>query len=84
MIMTEAQKYEAAITCISRLAEGRDPGSGERIEDPVLEDPEVVRCLYFAEKILTRAEESVRDRCGIAAGKKQYRNRTAAVGSFQR
>ena len=53
--MTEAQKYEAAITCISRLAEGRNPGTGEQIDDPILEDLKVVRCLYFAEKVLTKA-----------------------------
>ncbi|MBQ6361886.1 MAG: hypothetical protein IJJ25_12185 [Lachnospiraceae bacterium] len=55
MIMTEAQKFEAAITCISRLAEGRNPGTGEQMDDPILEDLKVVRCLYFAEKVLTKA-----------------------------
>ena len=71
MIMTEAQKYEAAITCISRLAEGRDPGTGEQIDDPVLEDLKVVRCLYFAEKVLTKV---LRDLPGNDAASQQRKN----------
>lgn len=53
MVSIDLDRLETAITSISRLAEGRNPVTGEQTEYLPLEDPKVIRCLYSAEKIMT-------------------------------
>ena len=45
-------KLEKAIEYVKRMAEGKNPVNNEMVEeDSVINNPNVIRCLYFIEEV---------------------------------
>ena len=52
-------KLDLAITYIERMAEGKHPVTNQDlIGDPVVNDPNVIRCLFFIQTILQKVQEN--------------------------
>ena len=63
----DMSKLDVAIKYIKRMSEGHNPVTNQFAEDSVLENANVVRCLYFVADVL----EQVRENGGIVAQKKE-------------
>lgn len=64
----DLQKLITLIETASRLAEGQDPASGTPLpEDSALNDPELIRCMFFIREIL----QAVKRNGGIVGEKAQ-------------
>ena len=57
----DMNKLDVAIKYIRRMAEGKNPVNNQEPEDNVLENANVIRCLYFVAGVL----EQVRDNGGV-------------------
>lgn len=55
----DLKKLETSIEYVKRMAEGRNPVNNELLEDDsVLNNPNVIRCLYFIEDVLKEVQKS--------------------------
>lgn len=55
----DSKKLETSIEYVKRMAEGRNPVNNELVEDDsVLNNPNVIRCLYFIEDVLKEVQKS--------------------------
>lgn len=55
----DSKKLETSIEYVKRMAEGRNPVNNELLEyDSVLNNPNVIRCLYFIEDVLKEVQKS--------------------------
>ncbi len=62
----EQTKLEIAIKYMERIADGCNPVNNTPLEeDNVLNNPNVIRCMYFIKEVL----EEVRNNNGIISGK---------------
>lgn len=60
------EKLEKAIIYAERMAEGRAPYSNQPVENEVLNNPNVIRSMYFIKEVL----QEVRDNGGVVGGKR--------------
>ena len=52
-------KLEKAIEYVKRMAEGKNPVNNEMVEeDSVINNPNVIRCLYFIEEVLKEVQKN--------------------------
>ena len=66
-------KLEVAIKYIDRMAEGKNPVKNVAVEDDsVLNNPNVIRCMYFVKEIL----EAVQENDGVIGGRKAKPSKT--------
>ena len=63
----DMSKLDVAIKYIKRMSEGHNPVTNQLAEDSVLENANVVRCLFFVADVL----EQVRENGGIVAKKEK-------------
>ena len=63
----DMNKLDVAIKYIRRMSEGKNPVNNQLAEDNVLENVNVVRCLYFVADVL----EQVRQNGGVISNKKK-------------
>ena len=55
----DSKKLETSIEYVKRMAEGRNPVNNELLEyDSVLNNSNVIRCLYFIEDVLKEVQKS--------------------------
>lgn len=55
----DAKKLEKSIEYVRRMSEGRNPVNNEVLEDDsVLNNPNVIRCLYFIEDVLKEVQKT--------------------------
>ena len=66
----DLKKLEVARIYIRRMADGRNPANNQPVQNEVLDDPNVIRCLHFVEDILA----AVTDNHGIV-GKRYQREK---------
>ena len=71
----DMEKLEKAITYVERMADGRIPYSNKPYEGDVLNDPNVIRCMFFIDEVL----REVRANRGIVGGK---RHKTSLASAF--
>ena len=62
----DPEKLKIASIYISRMADGRNPANNQPVEDPILDNPNVIRCLHFVSEVL----EEVRQNKGLV-GRRQ-------------
>lgn len=62
----DVEKLEVAIEYVNRIAEGKNPINNKKAEDSVLDNPNVIRCMYFVKDVL----EKVKDNGGCIGNKK--------------
>lgn len=67
MEKVDMTKLDIAIKYSERMAEGRNPVTNVPIEDDILDNPNIVRCMYFIKEVL----EKVRENGGIIGGKRE-------------
>lgn len=68
MKKVDLTKLETAIKYVERIADGRNPVNNTPLEETdVLNNPNIIRCMYFIKEIL----EEVRYNDGIVAGKRE-------------
>ena len=62
----DLEKLDKAIAYVGRMSEGRNPYSNEPYEGDALNDPNVIRCIYFIDEVLceVRANNGVVGRGG--------------------
>ena len=66
----EEKRLDAAITYISRMADGNNPTNNRPAQSDILDNPNVIRCLHFVKEVL----EEVRLNNGkVGAGRKSVR-----------
>lgn len=59
MEAVDLKKLETAILYIQRIAEGKDPVNNVTAdEESVLNDPNVIRCMYFAKEVLEEVKKN--------------------------
>lgn len=62
----DMHKLKTAITYLDRIADGKNPVNNQQAtEDSVLNDPNVIRCMFFVKEVL----ESVKRNGGVIGGK---------------
>ena len=55
----DMQKLEVAMKYIERIADGKNPVNNKPTEeDSVLNNPNVIRCMYFVKEVLTAVKEN--------------------------
>lgn len=55
----DMQKLEVAMKYIERIADGKNPVNNKPAEeDSVLNNPNVIRCMYFVKEVLTAVKEN--------------------------
>lgn len=55
----DMQKLEVAMKYIERIADGKNPVNNKPMEeDSVLNNPNVIRCMYFVKEVLTAVKEN--------------------------
>ena len=54
----DLEKLRIALTYISRMADGRNPATNQQVENEVLDNPNVVRCLHFIRDVLEEVQEN--------------------------
>ncbi len=60
-------KLDIAIKYSERMAEGCHPVTNAAIENEILDNPNIVRCMYFIKEVL----EKVRENGGVIGGKRE-------------
>lgn len=66
MMQVDMNKLEVALKYVDRMADGKNPVKNIAAEDDsVLNNPNVIRCMYFIKEVLA----AVKDNDGIIAGK---------------
>lgn len=63
----DIDKLERAIVYTERMAEGRVPYSNQPVEDEILNNPNVIRCMYYINEVL----QEVRKNGGYVGDKKK-------------
>ena len=59
MMQIDMQKLEVAMKYIERIADGKNPVNNKPMEeDSVLNNPNVIRCMYFVKEVLTAVKEN--------------------------
>ena len=72
-MQVDLAKLEVAIKYIDRMAEGKNPVKNVDVEDDsVLNNPNVIRCMYFVKEIL----EAVQENDGVIGGRKAKPSKT--------
>ena len=66
----DLQKLKTAAVYIERMAEGRNPANNQPVDDEILNNPNVIRCLHFVGDVL----REVQDNHGLV-GKKYVREK---------
>ena len=61
----DAEKLEKAIIYVRRMADGRVPYSNQPMEDEILNNPNVIRCMYFVADVLREVQANK----GIVGGR---------------
>lgn len=62
----DLKKLEVALTYVQRMTEGHNPVTNQRVqEEDVLNNPNVIRCMYFIRDVLLQ----VKDNKGIIGGR---------------
>ena len=60
MKVIDLNKLEVALTYVQRMAEGNNPGTYQpAAEDDVLNNPNVIRCMYFIRDVFAQAQEFI-------------------------
>lgn len=68
----DSKKLETSIEYVKRMAEGRNPVNNELLEDDsVLNNPNVIRCLYFIEDVLKEVQKS-NGKVGVKSKRKLF------------
>ena len=71
----DLEKLEKAIIYVERMVDGRAPYSNQPVENEVLNNPNVIRSMYFIKDVL----QAVRANGGIVGGKQ---SKSGAAASF--
>lgn len=72
-MQVDLEKLEVAIKYIDRMAEGKNPVKNVAVEDDsVLNNPNVIRCMFFIKEIL----EAVQVNDGVIGGRKAKPSKT--------
>ena len=59
MTQIDMKKLEVAMKYIERIADGKNPVNNKPVEeDSVLNNPNVIRCMYFVKEVLTAVKEN--------------------------
>ena len=59
MTQIDMRRLEVAIKYIERIADGRNPVNNRPVEDDaVLNDPNVIRCMFFVREVLNAVKEN--------------------------
>ena len=70
----DQKKLDIAIAYISRMADGSNPVNNRPMpEHEILNDPNVIRCMFFVKEIL----EEVKRNGGVIAGRRAGSGRSA-------
>lgn len=68
----DLKKLDVSIEYIKRMAEGKSPMNNEPLDnESVLNNPNVIRCLYFVEDVLRQVRET-EGRIGVKKGKRPF------------
>lgn len=68
----DLKRLDVSIEYIKRMAEGRNPMNNEPLDnESVLNNPNVIRCLYFVEDVLNQVKEA-EGKIGGKKGKKTF------------
>lgn len=54
----DVEKLEVAIEYVNRIAEGRNPINNKKIEDSILDNPNIIRCMYFVKDVLEKVKDN--------------------------
>ena len=54
----DINKLEVAIEYVNRMAEGKNPSNNKKVEDEVLKDQNVVRCMRFVSEVLEKVKNN--------------------------
>ena len=54
----DLNRLETARIYIRRMSEGRNPATNQPVQNEVLDDPNVIRCLHFVSDILTEVHDN--------------------------
>ena len=58
MKCVDLEKLEKAIIYVDRIADGKNPVNNALVEESVLNDPNVIRCMYFIKETLIEIKEN--------------------------
>lgn len=54
----DLNKLEVAIEYLNRMAEGKNPSNNKKVDDEVLKDQNVVRCMRFVSEVLVKVKNN--------------------------